>query len=80
MNTNVVSLISKIHRATSKDFRLIIVANFRFKIISKVLADRLASIAAIIDSPNQNGFIKGRHIKNCINITSEPINMFSKKT
>jgi len=55
------------------------VANFRFKIISKILANRLASIAARIVSSNQNGFIKGRHMKDCIGITSEAINMLSKK-
>jgi len=80
MNANMVSLIPKIHGATFiKDFRPIVVANFRFKIISKILADRLASIAARIVSPNQNGFIKGRYIKDCIDITSEAINMLSKK-
>jgi len=60
MYANVVSLIPKIHRATSiKDFRPINVANFRFKIISKILVDKLASTVARIVSPNQNGFIKG---------------------
>jgi len=44
MNANVVSLIPKIHGATSiKDFGPIAIANFRFKIISKFLDDRLAS-------------------------------------
>jgi len=53
MNANVVSLIPKIHGVTSiKDFRPIDVANFRFKIISKILTNRLASNAANIVSPN----------------------------
>jgi len=55
------------------------VANFKFKIISKILADMLASIIVRIVSPSQNGFIKGRHIKYCISITSGAINMLSKK-
>jgi len=47
MNANVVSLIPKIHGATSiEDFKPIVVENFKFKIISKILTDRLASIAA----------------------------------
>jgi len=80
MNANVVSLIPKIHGSTSiKDFKPIVVAKFRFKIISKILIDKLASIAARIVSPNQNDFIKGWHIKDCIGITSEAINMLSKK-
>jgi len=80
MNANVISLIPKIHGATYvKDFRPIAVANFRFTIISKIVANKLTSIAARIVSPNQNGFIKGRHNKYCIGITSEAINMLSKK-
>jgi len=52
MNNNVVSLISKVHGADSiKDFRPIVVANFRFKIISKILADWLVIASGII-SPN----------------------------
>ena len=54
-------------------------SNFRFKIISKILADRLAFIAARIVSPNQNGITKGRHIKDCIGITLKAINILSKK-
>jgi len=60
MNANVISLIPKIHATTSiKDFRPIVVKKFSFKIISKILANRLASIVARIVSPNQNSFIKG---------------------
>ncbi|XP_068504366.1 uncharacterized protein [Phaseolus vulgaris] len=58
MNSNVVSLIPKIKGIESiKDSRPIVVANFKFKIISKILADRLALVAARIISPNQYGFV-----------------------
>ena len=41
--------ICKIQGAESiKDYRPIVVANFKFKIISKILADRLALVAARI--------------------------------
>ena len=80
MNSNVVSLIPKIQGAESiKDYRPIVVANFKFKIISKILADRLALVAARIISPNQYGFVQGRQIQDCINIAFEAINMLSKK-
>jgi len=80
MNSNVVSLIPKIQGVHSiKDYRPIVVANFKFKIISKILADRLALMAARIISPNQYGFVRGRQIQNCIGIASEAINMLSKK-
>jgi len=79
MNNNVVSLIPKIQGAYSiKDYRLIVVVNFKFKIISKILVDRLALVTARIISPNQYGFVQGRQIQDCIGIPSEAINMFSK--
>jgi len=66
MNSNVVSLIPKTPSADLvKDFRSIVVTNFKFKIISKILADRLAIVAARIISPNQ--------------YASEALNMLSKK-
>jgi len=80
MNNNVVSLIPKIQDVKSiKDYRPIVVANFKFKIISKILADRLAIVAARIISPNQYGFVQGRKIHDCIGIASEAIKMLSKK-
>ena len=80
MNNNVVSLISKIQGSdTIKDYRSIVVANLKFKIISKILVDRLALVAARIISPNQYGFVHGRQIQDCIGIASEVINMLSKK-
>jgi len=51
----------------------------QFKIISKILADRLALVAAKVISPNQYGFVQGRQIQDCIGIASKAINMLSKK-
>jgi len=80
MNSNVVSLIPKIQGTESiKDYRPIVVVNFKFKIISKIVADILALVAARIISPNQYGFVQGRQIQACISIASEAINMLSKK-
>jgi len=80
MNSNVVSLIPKIQGVNSiKDYRPIIVANFKFKIISKILADRLALVATRIIFPNQYGFVQDRQIHDCIGIASEAINMLSQK-
>lgn len=58
----------------------IALANFQFKVITKVFANRLASIAPKIISPQQRGFIRGRHIQECICITSEAVNLLDYKT
>ena len=59
INSNVVSLIPKIQGADPIiDYRPIVVVNFKFKIISKILADRLALVAARIISPNQYGLCR----------------------
>ena len=58
---------------------MIVVANFKFKIISKILVDRLAVVAARIISPTQYVFVQGRKIQDCIGISFEAINMLSKK-
>ena len=80
MNSNVVSLIPKFLGVESiKDYRPIAITNFKFKIISKILAYRLALVAARIISPNQYEFVQGRQIQDCIGITSKAINMLSKK-
>jgi len=45
MISDMVSLIPKIHGVDSiKDFRPIVLTNFKFKIISKILEDRLAMV------------------------------------
>lgn len=52
-NANIVVLIPKIPEAERIDqYRPIALANFKFKIITKVLANRLAFIASKIISPN----------------------------
>ena len=63
-NSNIVFLIPKIQGAVSiKVFKPIVVANFRFKVISKILTERLAGVCSRIISHYQNDFIKGWNIK-----------------
>ncbi|MCI16088.1 RNA-directed DNA polymerase (Reverse transcriptase), partial [Trifolium medium] len=74
-NSNNVVLIPKSPDADAiNHFRPIALANFKFKIISKILASRLARVAPTIISSNQRGFIPGRQISDCICLTSEAIN------
>ncbi|XP_057770894.1 uncharacterized protein LOC130990686 [Salvia miltiorrhiza] len=56
---------------TVADLRPIILSNFFFKIISKILATRLGAIASRGVSQNQFGFISGRSIHDCIVMGSE---------
>ncbi|XP_019425135.1 PREDICTED: uncharacterized protein LOC109334017 [Lupinus angustifolius] len=80
MNSNSVILIPKSPNADKiEDFRPIALANFQFKIITKVLADRLSLIASRIISPQQKGFIRDRNIADCICTASEAINLLDHK-
>jgi len=80
-NTNILLLIPKTNNADLVDqYRPIVIANFKFKIISKTLVDRLAKIMPAITSVQQRGFIKGMSIKDCICLTSEAINVLHKKS
>lgn len=55
-------------------FISIALKNFKFKIISKIIVDRLTNFMPNIDSKDQIGFIKGRCIRDGIYITIEAIN------
>lgn len=61
------------------DFRPISLANFQFKIVAKILADRLAVICRRIISLQQQGFVRDRNISECVILASEVINSLIKK-
>jgi hypothetical protein len=80
LNSNLIILIPKVSGADKLDnFRPITLANFQFKIITKILADRLGSIASKIIFEHQGGFILGRQIQDCIMIASEAVNLLNKR-
>jgi hypothetical protein len=80
-NSNIVALLPKFPEAASIDqYRPIAMANFKFKIISKILADRLASIMPTIISEEQKGFIHGRDIRDCLCIAYEAANFLHNKS
>lgn len=79
-NSNIIALIPKIHNALSIDqYRPIAMANFKFKVISKITAHRLAQVMPSIISKEQMGFIHGRSIKDCICTASEAANLLHNK-
>jgi ribonuclease HI len=79
-NSNIIALLPKSPEASSIDqYRPIAMANFKFKIISKIIADRLASIMPTLISVEQKGFIHGRDIKDCLCTASEAINLLHNR-
>jgi len=79
-NANTLILIRKHQNADCvEQYRPIAMANFKFKVISKIIAVRLASILPTIVSSNKKGFINGRNIKDCLCLASEAINIIDKK-
>ncbi|XP_057775188.1 uncharacterized protein LOC130994172 [Salvia miltiorrhiza] len=80
-NANTLILIPKKEIVGSvTDLRPIVLSNFFFKIISKVLAVRLSVVAAQHVSRNQFGFISGRSIHDCIMLGSEGINCLRRSS
>lgn len=63
LNFGVITLVPKIKEAnTIKQYMPICLLNVDFKIFSKLLTDRLTSLADKVISKNQTAFIKGRNI------------------
>lgn len=78
--TCMVILIPKLTEALSLDqFRPITLSNFKHKIITNVLADRLASLMPFLVPNGQRGFLKGRNIQDYTYLASEVINILDKK-
>ncbi|KAK9921034.1 hypothetical protein M0R45_029564 [Rubus argutus] len=79
-NSNSLILIPKLGDSECvTDYRPIALANFVFKIFTKIVADRLGLIASRIVSPNQSAFIQGRSIVDPILLTSECVNLLDNK-
>lgn len=64
---------------TMDEFRPITLSNFKFKIITKIIIDRLVSFMPTLVSLEQRGFIQGRCIKDYICLASEAINHLDNK-
>jgi len=79
-NPNSLILIPKSPCADTIDqYRPIALVNFKLKIITNVIAHRLANILPKIISKEQRGFIRGRNIKDCIALAYEAINVLDKR-
>ncbi|KAL6124822.1 hypothetical protein ACLB2K_077331 [Fragaria x ananassa] len=77
-NSNVITLIPKLQESERVyDYKPIALANFSFKIITKILANRLGRVVAKIVSPNQSAFIVGHTILDPITQTSKCVNLLN---
>lgn len=54
-------------------------ANFQFKTITKILANRLETLAPKIVSEHQRSFIRDRHTYECNGINSEEVTCWTRK-
>lgn len=80
LNSSFVTLIPKVQDAVRiEDYRPIVLGNFLYKIITKILADRLGPILSATLSFHQFGFIPGRRIHDCIALASEGVNGLGRR-
>ncbi|XP_071905812.1 uncharacterized protein [Coffea arabica] len=80
VNHTVISLIPKIlHPTTLKNFRPISLYSVFYKIISKILANRLKSVLDLCISKTQSVFIPGRHILDNVIIAHEYMHFLKNK-
>lgn len=72
VNSTLISLIPKVKQMVSfSNFRPISLCNFLYKIVAKVLANRMETILPLIINPNQGGFILGHKILDGIILVQE---------
>ncbi|XP_017245737.2 uncharacterized protein LOC108217416 [Daucus carota subsp. sativus] len=79
LNSSFITLVPKCASPESiKDFRPISLINTTFKLLSKVLANRLAKHIKILTSDTQTGFVKGRQASEGILIVKEIVHALQK--
>jgi len=72
VNNTILALVPKVPNACAvSDFRPIACCNTIYKIITKILANRLAVVLSDVVDPSQNAFIKGRRIRDNILMAQE---------
>lgn len=74
LNATFITLVPKLYQAaTPEKFRPIALCNVIYKIISKVIANRLKPLLPLLISPEQTGYVEGCQILDDIILTHEVI-------
>ena len=72
LNTNFIALITKSKKPLSfADYRPISLFNMLYKVITKIIANRLKPVLSLLLSKNQFGFLENRQIMDAIDIAQE---------
>lgn len=81
INRTLINLIPKVARPTTiKDYRSISLPNVSYKIITKLIVNKLKSIMSRLISGTQASFVEGRSISDNIIIAQEVIHSMRHKT
>jgi len=81
VNTTILALIPKKKEATEmKDYRPISCCNVIYKVISKIIANRLKKLLPDFISPNQSAFVKDRLLMENVLLASEIVKDYHKET
>jgi len=80
LNHSTIALVPKSANANcAADYRPISCCNVTYKVISKILAERLAHVLNDIISPSQNAFLGGRLMADNINLMQELLRSYGRK-
>ena len=80
LNASFIVLILKCSSPSAlNDYRLICLVGYIYKLVSKVLANRLWAVINDVIGPNQFAFITGRHILDCSLVANEVIDEIKKE-
>jgi hypothetical protein len=80
LNFGIITLLPKEKEVKKiQQFRPICMLNVSFKIFTKVLANRLTSVACRITMPSQSAFLPGRHILDGVVVLHETIHELKRR-